>query len=40
MFCLLLFSFGGQEGSEKTTLFISLILAITYFFNALYGIFM
>lgn len=40
MFSLLLFSFGGQEGSEKTTLFISLILAITYFFNALYGIFM
>lgn len=40
MFSLLLFAFGGQEGSEKTTLFISLILAITYFFNALYGIFM
>lgn len=40
MFCLILFAFGKQEGSDKTTLIISLILAVTYFFNALYGFFM
>ncbi|BDV03588.1 MAG: hypothetical protein HPPSJP_3090 [Candidatus Hepatoplasma scabrum] len=40
MFSLILFAFDKQEGSDKTTLIISLILAISYFFNALYGLFM
>lgn len=40
MFSLILFAFTEPEGSDKTTLIISLIIAITYFFNALYGFFM
>lgn len=40
MFSLILFAFTEPEDSDKTTLIISLIIAITYFFNALYGFFM